>query len=60
MTFIVPTGGACVSLDPGWGSDDDPMWIMKRSTHIQGVTNIVNAVMEKLLTVRYTMAVTTQ
>ena len=25
MTFIsVPTGGACVSLDPGWGSDDDP------------------------------------
>jgi hypothetical protein len=35
-----PTGGACVSLDPGWGPDDDRMWIMKRSPYIQGVTNI--------------------
>lgn len=35
-----PTGGACVSLDPGWGPADDRMWIMKRSPYIQGVTNI--------------------
>ena len=35
-----PTGGACVSLDPGWGPDDSRTWIMKRSPYIQGVTNI--------------------
>jgi len=35
-----PTGGACVSLDPGWGPDDDRVWINNRSPYIQGVTNI--------------------
>ena len=35
-----PTGGACVSLDPGWGPDDDRTWIVNRSPYIQGVTNI--------------------
>ena len=35
-----PTGGACVSLDPGWGPDDDRTWIINRSPYIQGVTNI--------------------
>jgi hypothetical protein len=35
-----PTGGACVSLDPGWGPDDERVWIVNRSPYIQGVTNI--------------------
>jgi chitodextrinase len=35
-----PTGGSCVSLDPGWGPDDESVWISKRSPYIQGVTNI--------------------
>lgn len=35
-----PTGGACVSLDPGWGPDDERVWIRERSPYIQGVTNI--------------------
>jgi len=35
-----PTGGACVSLDPGWGPDDERTWISNRSPYIQGVTNI--------------------
>lgn len=35
-----PTGGACVSLDPGWGPADTRMWIINRSPYIQGVTNI--------------------
>ena len=35
-----PTGGACTSLDPGWGPADERCWIMQRSPYIQGVTNI--------------------
>jgi hypothetical protein len=35
-----PTGGACVSLDPGWGPADERVWIINRSPYIQGVTNI--------------------
>ena len=34
-----PTGGALVSLDPGWGPDDERTWITNRSPYIQGVTN---------------------
>ena len=34
-----PTGGALVSLDPGWGPDDQRTWITNRSPYIQGVTN---------------------
>jgi hypothetical protein len=34
-----PTGGALVSLDPGWGPADDRTWIRSRSPYIQGVTN---------------------
>ena len=34
-----PTGGALVSLDPGWGPADDRTWIVNRSPYIQGVTN---------------------
>ena len=34
-----PTGGALVSLDPGWGPDDERTWIKNRSPYIQGLTN---------------------
>lgn len=33
-----PTGGAYVSLDPGWGPDDTRGWITKRSPYIQNCT----------------------
>jgi hypothetical protein len=36
--FRLPTGGSFVSLDPGWGPDDDRTWIVNRSPYIQGVT----------------------
>ena len=35
-----PTGGAYCSLDPGWGPDDESVWISNRSPYLQGVTNI--------------------
>jgi len=38
-----PTGGACASLDPGWGPDDERVWINNRSPYLQGVTNIGTA-----------------
>lgn len=38
-----PTGGAYVSLDPGWGVNDDRTWILTRSPYIQGVTTIGTA-----------------
>ena len=34
-----PTAGAYASLDPGWGPDDDRVWIQTRSPYVQGVTN---------------------
>jgi len=34
------SGGAFVSLDPGWGPDDQSVWIQNRSPYIQGVTTI--------------------
>ena len=33
-----PTGGAYVSLDPGYGPDDSTAWIFRRSPYIQNVT----------------------
>ena len=33
-----PTGGAFVSLDPGWGPDDERVWISTRSCYVQNVT----------------------
>jgi hypothetical protein len=36
--FRLPTGGAFISLDPGWGPEDDRTWILTRSPYIQGVT----------------------
>jgi chitodextrinase len=38
-----PTGGSLVSLDPGWGPDDERCWIKTRSPYMQGVTNIGTA-----------------
>jgi hypothetical protein len=38
-----PTGGAYVSLDPGFGVDDERTWILTRSPYIQGVTTIGTA-----------------
>jgi len=38
--FRIPTGGAYVSLDPGWGPDDDRTWIINRSPYIQNVTTL--------------------
>ena len=35
-----PTAGAYVSLDPGWGPNDNRTWISTRSPYIQGVTTI--------------------
>ena len=32
-----PTGGAYVSLDPGWGPDDERVWITSRSCYVQNV-----------------------
>jgi hypothetical protein len=36
--FRLPTGGAYISLDPGWGPADNRTWIQNRSPYIQGVT----------------------
>jgi hypothetical protein len=36
--FRLPTGGAFISLDPGWGPADTRTWITNRSPYIQGVT----------------------
>ena len=33
-----PTAGAYVSLDPGWGPDDEDVWITNKSPYIQNVT----------------------
>lgn len=33
-----PTGGAYCSLDPGWGPNDEKVWITTRSPYVQNVT----------------------
>jgi hypothetical protein len=33
-----PTGGSFVSLDPGWGPNDEKVWITTRSCYVQNVT----------------------
>ena len=33
-----PTGGAYCSLDPGWGPNDENVWITTRSPYVQNVT----------------------
>ena len=36
--YSIPTAGAFVSLDPGWGPADERTWIINRSCYIQNVT----------------------
>lgn len=36
--YRIPTSGAFVSLDPGWGPDDERAWIVNRSHYVQNVT----------------------
>jgi hypothetical protein len=36
--YRIPTGGAFVSLDPGWGPDDERTWVINRSCYVQNVT----------------------
>ena len=33
-----PTAGAYCSLDPGWGPDDESVWIINKSPYVQNVT----------------------
>jgi hypothetical protein len=33
-----PTAGAYASLDPGWGKNDDSVWITNKSPYVQNVT----------------------
>jgi hypothetical protein len=36
--YRLPTGGSYISLDPGWGPDDEKAWILTRSPYIQNIT----------------------
>ena len=38
-----PTAGAYASLDPGWGPDDQLVWITERSPYVQNLTTFGNA-----------------
>jgi len=42
-SYSIPTGGAFVSLDPGWGPDDEKVWITSRSCYVQNVTTFGTA-----------------
>jgi hypothetical protein len=47
--YRIPTGGSFVSLDPGWGPDDQRVWIINRSCYVQNVTTFgVGAVGQKI------------
>jgi len=49
QTYRIPTGGAFVSLDPGWGPDDERVWIINRSCYVQNVTTFgVGAIGQKV------------
>jgi len=49
QVYQLPTGGAFVSLDPGWGPADERVWIINRSCYIQNVTTFgVGAVGQKV------------
>jgi hypothetical protein len=43
QSYRIPTGGAFVSLDPGWGPDDERVWIINRSCYVQNVTTFGTA-----------------
>lgn len=38
-----PSAGAYASLDPGWGPDDQRVWILTRSPYVQNVSTFGNA-----------------
>jgi hypothetical protein len=38
-----PTAGAYVSLDPGWGTTDENVWITNKSPYVQNVTTFGTA-----------------
>ena len=38
-----PSAGAYTSLDPGWGPDDESVWITTRSCYVQNVTTFGTA-----------------
>lgn len=42
-TYRIPTGGSFVSLDPGWGPDDERTWVINRSCYVQNVTTFGTA-----------------
>jgi hypothetical protein len=42
LVYRIPTGGSFVSLDPGWGPDDESVWITNRSCYVQNVTTFGN------------------
>ncbi len=47
--YRIPTGGAYVSLDPGWGPDDERVWVTNRSCYIQNCTTFgVGAIGQKI------------
>jgi len=41
--YRIPTGGSFVSLDPGWGPNDERVWITTRSCYIQNCTTFGTA-----------------
>ena len=43
QSYRIPTGGAFVSLDPGWGPADERTWIINRSCYVQNVTTFGTA-----------------
>jgi hypothetical protein len=49
QVYQIPTGGAFVSLDPGWGPADQRTWIINRSCYVQNVTTFgVGAIGQKV------------
>jgi hypothetical protein len=49
QVYQIPTGGAFISLDPGWGPDDERVWIINRSCYVQNVTTFgVGAIGQKV------------
>ncbi len=47
--YRIPSGGAFVSLDPGWGPNDERTWITNRSCYVQNVTTFgVGAIGQKV------------
>jgi hypothetical protein len=47
--YRIPTGGSFVSLDPGWGPNDERVWINNRSCYVQNVTTFgIGAIGQKI------------